>query len=103
MKSGAAHGEGMKHTQIIENFAGPHEQLAEDLGNLYYDALAEFLIVFAAKMARDSEADRSRGRPRLAAELDACDQHLDAAARHIRAAWDICAPHVTPDATTDGR
>ena len=92
----------MKHSNEIERYAGPHKQLAEDLGNLYYDALTEFLTVFAAKMARDAEADRGRGRPRLAAELDACARHLDDAARHIQTAWDICAPHVpmTPIADT---
>ncbi len=89
----------MKHTHSVVPYQGAHDQLAEDLGNLYYDALAEFLALFAAKIARDAEADRGRGRPKLAGELGACAEHLDAAARHIQAAWDICQPHVPPEAT----
>lgn len=84
----------MKHTKTLPAYPDTQEQLAEDLGNLYYDALAEFLTLFAAKMARDAAADRGRGRPKLAAELEACAGHLDAAARRIETAWAICSPHV---------
>jgi hypothetical protein len=84
----------MEHTESVKRYDSSPEQLAEDLGNLYYDALAEFLALFATKMARDAAADLGRGRPKLAAELEACAGHLDAAAQHIQTAWAICAPHV---------
>ena len=84
----------MKHTRTVNLYQGTQEQLAEDLGDLYYDTLADFLDLLSKKMARDATADLGRGRPKLAAELDACAQHLDAAAGHIQAAWGICAPHV---------
>ena len=96
----------MKHTRTINHYQGTHEQLAENLGDFYYDSLADFLDLLSKKMARDATADLGRGRPKLAAELDACAQHLDAAARHIQTAWDICAPHVPvvpSSGTTDSK
>lgn len=84
----------MKHTRTVNHYQGTQAQLAENLGDFYYDSLADFLGLLSKKMARDATADLGRGRPKLAAELDACAQHLDAAARHIQAAWGICAPHV---------
>jgi len=84
----------MKHTRTVNRYQGTHEQLAENLGDLYYHTLADFLGLLSEKMARDAAADRGRGRPKLAAELDACAQHLDTAARHIQTAWALCEPHV---------
>lgn len=76
----------MKHTRIVNRYPGTHEQLTEDIGNLYYDALAAFLRLFSDKLARDAIADHGRGRPKLANELDAGAQHLAAAAQHIESA-----------------
>jgi len=84
----------MKHTSTVPGFDGTHEQLAERIGDLYYDALAEFLDLLANKIAVDSEADIGCGRPKLAAELAGCAEHLSQAARHIDEAWRICKPHV---------
>lgn len=84
----------MKHTHQIKRYTGPHRQLAEDIGDLYYDALADFLRLMAEKMARDAQADAGRSRHKLAAELAACAGHLQQAAAHIDVAWQICAPHV---------
>ncbi len=84
----------MKHTHQIKGYTGPHQQLAEDIGDLYYDALADFLRLMADKMERDAQADAGRQRHKLATELAACAQHLQQAAEHIDVAWKICAPHV---------
>ena len=84
----------MKHTTHVKNYAGPHEQLAEEIGDLFYDSLADFLRLLAAKADRDSHKDEVRGRQKLAAELQACADHLNQSALHIDAAWKICEPHV---------
>jgi hypothetical protein len=91
----------MKHTYAILQYLGTHEQLVEDLGNLYYDAMANFLKLCSEKLARDAVADHGRGRPRLAAELEACSRHMAAAARHIESAWVICKPHVSVDSQNE--
>ena len=83
----------MKPTRSIARYAGTAGELVEELGNLYYDSLAEHLRMLAEKIARDAEADARRNRPRLAAELAACSRQLELAASHIGKAWEICAPH----------
>lgn len=84
----------MKHTSTVKGFDGNQELLAEQIGDFYYDSLAKFLEQLARKIAADSKADAGRGRPKLAAELSGCAEHLSLAARHIDEAWRICKPHV---------
>lgn len=84
----------MNHTHQIKSYTGPHRQLTEDIGDLYYDALADFLRLMAEKMDRDAQADAGRGRRKLATQLAACAQYLQQAAEHIDVAWKICEPHV---------
>ncbi|MGD1937381.1 MAG: hypothetical protein ACFCA4_07500 [Cyanophyceae cyanobacterium] len=84
----------MKHTDQVKNYPGSHEELAENLGDLYYGSLAEFLHQLSAKLEKDGHADKGRGRSRLATELLACSQRLQEAAAHIDRAWEICEPYV---------
>jgi hypothetical protein len=88
----------MKHTPTVQGFDGTHAQLAERIGDLYYDSFAGFLDLLARKIAADSNADVGRGRPKLAADLAGCAEHLSVAARHIDEAWRICQPHVAHEA-----
>jgi hypothetical protein len=74
----------IEHTNDIP-YEGGYPKLADDLGNLRYDALADFLELLAAKIDRDAAADAGRGRQQLAAELKD-------AAEHIARAWRICKP-----------
>ena len=83
-----------KHTDHIKSYPGSHKELAENLGDLYYDSLADFLQQLSEKMKQDGDADNRRGRPELAAELLACSQHLQEAAKHIDTAWAICRPYI---------
>ena len=84
----------MKHTHQVTRYDGSHEQLATEIGDLFYDSLTVLLQHMADKMAKDAAADHGRGRVRLATELDACAADLASAASHIRQAWTICASHV---------
>jgi hypothetical protein len=74
----------MKH-DIEVNYPGGFDKLTEDLGNLRYDALAEFLTKLSEKLNKDSEADKNRGRSLLATQLAY-------AGKHIGNAWEICRP-----------
>ncbi len=84
----------MKHTQQVKSYSQSHEQLAEDIGDLYYDSLAGLLRLLSDKMKRDGDADAGRGRSKLASELYACSEQLAQAAKHADVAWDICEPYV---------
>ncbi len=78
----------MKHPKEIQ-YEGGMEQLATDLGNLRYDALAEFLRLLGDKIYLDSTKDLERDRRKLAIEL----YHAGA---HIKEAWHISKPFM-PD------
>lgn len=77
----------MKHSTDFKD-------LAEQVGNLRYDALVEFFGYLSAKMERDAEADLGRGRSKLALCLSNTSIYLDKAKRSIDAAWKICEPHM---------
>ncbi|MCI0702131.1 MAG: hypothetical protein L0241_13695 [Planctomycetia bacterium] len=84
----------MKHVDHIERYPGTLLELAEELGNLRYDALAAFLVALAAKLGTDAVQDTERGRTHLATELRAASGALSAAASAIDKAWTICEPHM---------
>lgn len=67
------------------NYPGGMDKLAEDLGNLRYDSLGNFLNTLSEKLNKDSEADEKRERKHLA-------KQLAYAGKHISNAWKICEP-----------
>jgi len=91
----------MKHTQEVINFDGDHRQLAEEMGDLYYDSLAELFWMLGEKLERDASSDHRRGRIKLTTKLAAAADHLYAAAENIAAAWLICKPYVAETDQTD--
>lgn len=86
----------MPHETTVTRYAGTLPELAEELGDLRYDALAAFLQELSAKMGRDGDADAGRGRERLAASLHACAGRLADAARDTETAWRIAEPFMLP-------
>jgi len=84
----------MIHREDVERYPGSLRELAEDVGNLRYDALAGFLRLLAAKLEADASADEGRGRARLAVALRASAADVAAAASDIEMAWRICEPHM---------
>ena len=84
----------MIHRDDIERYPGTLAELAEDLGNLRYDALASFLRELAGKLAADGKADAGRDRPRLAAALRDAGASVASAAADVERAWSICAPRI---------
>lgn len=84
----------MKHSKTIRNYPGSHRQLSEEMGDLFYDSLAELLKLLAEKISRDSSSDRALSRLKLASELSAAAVDLHGASEHVSAAWQICEPYV---------
>jgi len=83
-----------KHTTKVKGVNLDNNELAEKIGDLYYDSLSEFLIALSEKLNKDSLADRNRGRTQLASELQAGANQIAQAGRSIAEAWNICEPHV---------
>lgn len=70
------------------------DQLAEDLGNLRYDALAYFLHKFANKLQKDSSADEGKQRHKLSEALSEARDSIKAAKSDIEWAWRISEPYM---------
>jgi hypothetical protein len=84
----------MIHRENVERYGGTLPELANDLGDLRYDAVVVFLEALAAKLEEDAAADTARGRPKLAAALRGGASGAMAAAAQIKVAWSISAPHM---------
>jgi hypothetical protein len=82
------------HRRNIERYPGSLADLAGEVGDLRYDAVAEFVRALAAKLAADGDADAGRGRPKLASALHAASETLTSAAAEIDRVWAICAPRM---------
>lgn len=79
------------------------ESLAEEIGDLRYDALEAFLHHLALKLKKDSEADAKRGRPQLAGNLMNASNYLETSAIEIGRAWKICAPYLEDGLPEDAK
>ncbi|MFK7978790.1 MAG: hypothetical protein AB8G86_02310 [Saprospiraceae bacterium] len=84
----------MIHKDQIDGYDGSPSDLATAIGDLKYDALAEFLSLLATKIAKDGAKDRSRGRVQLATSLENSAQHLLVAKSNMDMAWRISAPYM---------
>jgi hypothetical protein len=82
------------HRDNLERYPGTLAELASELGDLRYDALAQFLRALAQKLEADANADAGRGRPKLAQALRDGAAGVSAAAAQIEQAWAIAAPHM---------
>lgn len=87
----------MKHPDRIARYPGSLADLAIEVGDLRYDALATFLDALSAKLASDGDKDGARGRAKLAASLARASSHVATAARETETTWQICAPHMRDD------
>jgi hypothetical protein len=84
----------MIHRENIERYPGTLAELAHELGDLRYDALAQFLQALARKLEADAVADSGRSRHRLAEALRHGAAGVSAAATDMERAWTISAPHM---------
>ena len=82
----------MKHQKWIKNYERNFEKLAEEVGDLRYDSLEEFLLLLSKKIGKDSVADERRGRKRLSKCLEECSKNLDSASKQIKESWRISRP-----------
>lgn len=83
----------MKHKTEIDGYKTMVE-LCEEIGNLRYDALADFLSLLDSKLSKDGVADFGRGRLKLGGALIEASEGIRKARDSIRTAWKISAPHM---------
>ena len=84
----------MRHPLWIKNYENNFEQLTEEIGNLRYDALADFLQKLSKKIEKDCLMDRERGRSKLANSLHSASGSLIKSSKEIETAWEISEPYM---------
>lgn len=68
------------------------KQLAVEIGDLHYEALAELLSNLKDKLLLDAAHDNAAGRSKIAIFLHAAANNIDFAHMHIETAWMISKP-----------
>ena len=86
----------MKHDIHIKDYDSLKD-LAEDIGNLRYDALQLLLEELTNKLERDYEADKGRGYDQLACGLYQICSAFRWAARSAEKVWKISKPKMKPE------
>ncbi len=82
----------MKHKSKIKGFT--HKELAENIGDLYYDSLTDLLNEISDKILKDSKVDLHKGRLKLAHELSEASDNIKKSSKNIKKAWRICKPFI---------
>lgn len=83
-------GNHFKHTSTVKGIGFCNKELANRVGNLYYDGLSNFLEDLSQKLTLDSIADKNRGRIKLASNLKNSANLISQSAKFIDTSWDIC-------------
>lgn len=81
-----------KHKKEIVKYNGSMKELANDIGDLHYESLKDFLLMLSSKIEKDSENDRKGGRIKLSEALLKSSEHLYKSYEFINDAWLISKP-----------
>lgn len=84
----------MKHPTKINNYKGSLEDLAKEIVNLRYDAVIYFLNCLQKEFIKEAENDHSKGRKKLAFELQFVAGSLSRSCYYLEKAWNICKPFI---------
>ena len=83
-----------KHKRTIDKYNGSISELVEDIGNLHYETLAEFIKELSSKIERDAKKDEAAGRTQLSEELYGAAEYLEITSTYIEQAWVISKPYM---------
>jgi len=83
-------GDHFKHTPRIKGVGLELEEVAERVGDLYYDDMTRFLEALASKLKNDAKANEKRGRTKLSKHLYSSAEQIGKSADEIRQAWRLC-------------
>ncbi len=84
----------MIHETEIEHYT--LDDLAKKIGDLRYDALAEFLKRLGLKIQEDSYKDSLRGRKKLSRSLSKISDDLLVSSEEALVTWEICKQYTLP-------
>jgi len=83
-----------KHPHTLPYHDGDLKELAQEIGNLQYDKLAEFLYHLESDLEKQSENDARKGRVQLSNTLREVHLNIQLAIKPLEKAWRICKPYM---------
>jgi hypothetical protein len=83
-----------KHKKSIEKYNGSLQELANDVGDLHYESLVEFLSLLEKKLYDDSLKDKKSGRVKLSNQLYQASSLIGISSFKIEKAWEISKPYM---------
>lgn len=86
-----------KHKKFIKGEYNDMKKLADDIGDLHYEKLHEFLVMLSDKINSDAIKDYKGGRTKLAKKLKDASFYLDMVGVEIGEAWLISRPYMKKD------
>lgn len=82
------------HPRTVNGYEDSLERLVLAIGNMAYDQAASFIEMLADDFKRQADADKDRGRIKLAKELYAAAEKMYEARDKVYLAWKICEPYM---------
>lgn len=82
----------MEHKNYIEHYENLGE-LADKLGDLKYDKLADFLYYLSLKLKNDSDKDKEKNRIKLSKKLNKASEMIFKSSEKILLAWNKDCKH----------
>lgn len=83
-----------KHPTGVEGWSGTLEELAQAIGKMRYDKVAEFVGHFARHTESEAKKDTADGKVRLPDKLFSASKYLYLAQVGYDQAWEICKPYM---------
>ena len=81
-----------KHPNYVVGWDGNIQQLAQSIGNMSYDKVAEFLDKLYHNIVKQAESDYKNKRYKLSFELYKTAAAIAEASNSMQKAWEICKP-----------
>ncbi len=81
------------HLVHVAGWNNSIQELVKAIGEMRYDALAEFMQLLSEEFDRQADADEARGRNKLANELKIIADNVSSAKFGLDIAWCICEPY----------
>lgn len=82
------------HPTTVARYPVSLEDLAKDVAQMRYDAVADFFGYLAKEVKKQAEADKEKGREQLRVKLENSAHFLNELVEEISAAWKICKPYM---------
>lgn len=84
----------VQHKSCLDTVSSNNKILAQEMAQLRYSSLQEFLAELSQKLYQDGAKDLERKRTKLSKHLQSAADHISKGSKEIEKAWHICEPYM---------